>query len=102
METIYISQEILIVHNSRFFSKELNEKEKFADSKKFPQNEQVADACWNGLLKETLPEISTNLPLIRIKEYNSFLELRFGDYNQHIQRDVVLNPYIFLQEIRLN
>ena len=95
METNVTTQEILLMHNSRFFSKELNEKETPAEDKRLSQEEQIVEACWNGLIRETLPEISTSLSLIEISEASAFLYLQFGEYGQKVENGFSLNPYLF-------
>ena len=103
METNVRSQEILLMHNSRFFSKELNEKENPVDGKRLSREEQIAEACWNGLIRETLPEISTSLSLIEVEEGSVFLCLQFGENGQRIEKEFSLNPYLFFDALpRLN
>ena len=101
METNVISQEILLMHNSRFFSKELNERETPTDGKRLSQEEQIAEACWNGLIRETLPEISTSLSLIEVEEASAFLCLEFGENGQRIEKAFSLNPYLFYDALLL-
>ena len=96
METNVTSQEILLMHNSRFFSKELNEKENPVDGKRLSREEQIAEACWNGLIRETLPEISTSLSLTEVNEASAFLYLQFGEYGEQTEKGSSLNPYLFL------
>ena len=95
MEKNIISQEILVMHNSRFFSKELNEKDNLVDGKRLSREEQIAEACWNGLIRETLPEISTSLSLTEVNEVFAFLYLQFGEYGEQIDKRFSLNPYLF-------
>jgi hypothetical protein len=103
METNIISQEILLMHNSRFFSKELNEKETPVDGKRLSQEEQIVEACWNGLIRETLPEISTSLSLIEVEESSAFLCLEFGENGQRMEKVFSVNPYLFFNALpRLN
>jgi hypothetical protein len=91
------------MHNSRFFSKELNEKENPVDGKRLSREEQIAEACWNGLIRETLPEISTSLSLIEVEEASAFLCLEFEENGQRIEKASSLNPYLFFDALpRLN
>ena len=101
METNVTSQEILLMHNSSFFSKELNERETPTDGKRLSQEEQIAEACWNGLIRETLPEISTSLSLIEVEEASAFLCLEFGENGQRIEKAFSLNPYLFYDALLL-
>lgn len=95
METKAITHEILIMHHSRFFSKGFSKKANDTNDKHFTIAEHLAEACWNGLINETLPEISTSLSLIKINEGSYFLDLQYGNYDE-MERESSLNPYLFL------
>lgn len=95
-------QEIFIVHSSKFFSKQFLELEQLPYHKKLSHKEQLAEACWNGLLKEALPEISTSLRLQQINEGNKFLNICFGENDKPGSTVFSLNPYFFLNHSRKN
>lgn len=101
METKIICQEILITPDSKFFSKEFDEMQS-AEKKNLSQKQILAKACWNGLLKLSLPEILPELELININEGERVLDLRFGSYGQHLDTEFSINPYLFLNYDRRN
>ena len=100
METKVTCQEILIMHNSRFFSKELYDRDEPVEGERLSQKEQLADACRNGLIKEILPEISSSLSLIEINEAESFLGLCYGEFDQPIEKEFSIDPNSFLETPR--
>lgn len=101
METKVICQEILIMHQSHFFSRELIERVKSRDDN-LSSVEQLAEACWHGLIHVALPEISSSLSLAEINEGRKFLDLRFSEPGQNIDNEFSVNPYLFLGGVRSN
>lgn len=95
-------QEILIVHSSKYFSKEFMEREALPNAKRLSHKEQLAEACWNGLLKEALPEICTKLRMQQINEGNKFLNICFGENEEPASTVFSVNPYFFLNHSRKN
>lgn len=95
-------QEILIVHSSSYFSKEFSEKQIIPNGRRLSHKEQLAEACWNGLLNEALPELTTSLPLQQINEGNKFLNICFGENEEPASTVFSVNPYFFLNHSRKN
>jgi hypothetical protein len=100
METNSTQQEILLITGSNFMSGQWSRKENVdAD---LTDKEQLKEACWNGLLKELLPEICGQgadaglLYLWQIKETDSFLELELGEFPPAIEKYYSLNPHSYL------
>ncbi|MBS1737121.1 MAG: hypothetical protein JSS98_11040 [Bacteroidetes bacterium] len=103
MENLITNYQILIIHNSQFFSKEFQEKNNENGEQNRPSSEQLTEACWNGLINQALPEIACNLVLAEINEAASFLDLEYGQADSSTEKEFSLNPYMFLQtEERLN
>ncbi|MEO7317227.1 MAG: hypothetical protein ABIW47_18700 [Ginsengibacter sp.] len=101
MDTKIICQEILITPDSRFFSKEFDQI-KSVEKRNLTQKQMLAEACWNGLLKLSLPEILPELELININEGDRVLDLRFGAYGHHLETEYSINPYLFFNQDRRN
>lgn len=95
-------QEILIAHSSDFFSREFFLKERASGFENLPPKEQLAEACWNGILREVLPEITTHLHLTQINEGNKFLNVCLGDDDEKYSVAFSINPYYFLNHSRKN
>ncbi|MEO6681208.1 MAG: hypothetical protein ABIN48_00140 [Ginsengibacter sp.] len=101
MDTNIICQEILITTESRFFTNGFKDLQ-LTPSKKMTRKQFLAEACWNGLLKHTLPEILNDLELININEGERILDLRFGENGQQVDTKLSINPYLFLNYDRRN
>lgn len=101
MKNNLIAQEILIAYKSTPFNKQFEKKNR-DDSSNFTPKEMIADACWNGILFEIVPEITTHLSLRDINETESFLALNYGAFDYSFDNELSLNPYLFLQSISEN
>lgn len=98
MEKI-IQQEILLITGTKFSSRQcwqkINDKGRM-DS----EIDQLQDACWNGLLKEMLPEIylsNKEVYLWQIKENKCGLEIELGELPSEVDSFYSIDPYIFLE-----
>lgn len=66
------------------------------------KNEQLEEACWNGLLQTMLPEIfskpagANRLYLWEIKATASFLQLDLGEVPAAVESRFSIIPYSFL------
>lgn len=96
MKSKLIAQEILIVNSStlftRIFNDENNDKDNFPASHEIFHNtfkknffaEEVIDNCAKLMLKE-------------INETNSFLELKYGDFQTITEKSLSINPYLLFK-----
>lgn len=102
MKKINTNQEILLISDSPFFKKDWCELKIKDNSKKLSQKEQLIQLCWNGMLKEMIPEIFENdfndkpLTLWEINESGNMLDLRYGDLNIELNDEWSINPYVYL------
>jgi len=107
MKTKTVSQEILLITTTTLVRKDLCEKDT-QQSKTAPVNEQLEEACWNGLLEELLPGIiersarGRKLFLWQVIQCNSFLEIDLGELPGQTDNELSLNPYFFLNMISCN
>ncbi len=101
MEPI-IYQEILLAHSSKFFNKEFFCKEPSPEYSHLSPKEQLAEACWNGILREILPELCTSLQMDQINEGNKFLNVCLGYSEDRNSTCFSVNPYFFLNHTRKN
>lgn len=101
MEPSIVCQEILITPDSAFFAKEYQEL-LHSNQQALTQKQLLAEACWNGLLKLSLPEIVMELELVNVNEGDRILDLRFGKTGHTLDSELSLNPYLFLSNDRLN
>lgn len=107
MKTKSTQQEILLVTGTKFSQREWAEK-LVEDKNKLSANEQLEDACWNGMLDEMLPEIiekdadGKKLYLWHIRQCKSFLEIELSDFSQVVEREFSIDPYLFVSSQLLN
>lgn len=95
-------QEILIANDSSFFAKELLQREPYPGEARRSSKEQLAEACWSGLLRETLPELCPPLDLQQINEGIKFLNVCMGERTRNYSVVYSINPYFFLNHTRKN
>jgi hypothetical protein len=102
MKNTSTNQEILSLSNSKFFKRDWVELKDNKNDKQLSQKEQLILLCWNGMLKEMIPEIfqmkSGKKPLIlwEINESGNMLDLRFGNLDQEMNDEWSINPYVYL------
>lgn len=102
MKKITTSREILLLPKSNFFQRDWCELNNGDHSKKLSPKEQLIQICWNGLLREIIPEICETgegnkpLTLWEINESGNLLDLRYGDFNQELNDEWSINPYVYL------
>lgn len=102
MKSTSTNQEILLLSNSNFFKRDWVELTGSKTDKQLSQKEQLILLCWNGMLKEMIPEIlqidpgKKLLTLWDINESGNMLDLRYGDINREMNDEWSINPYVYL------
>lgn len=102
MKNISTNQEILLLSNSSYFKRDWVELTGSKKDKQLSQKEQLIMLCWNGMLKEMIPEIfqmkagKKPLTLWEINESGNMLDLRFGDMDEEMNDEWSINPYVYL------
>ncbi|MFI5154935.1 MAG: hypothetical protein ACHQEM_02045 [Chitinophagales bacterium] len=101
MKTDANHQEILLRTDTQFAQRQWADKDTI--EKPLTEIEKLENACWNGLVKSTLPEIDSEyifgkkLWLWQIRETRTFLELELSDYPSPKDKWHSLDPYAFLE-----
>lgn len=96
------NQEILLLSNSSYFKRDWVELTGNKSYKQLSQKEQLIQLCWNGMLNEMIPEIMKKgkerkpLTLWEINESGNMLDMRYGDFDQQINDEWSINPYVYL------
>ena len=96
-------QEVLLMTATRFASRQYSEKDVSGPSQSSPANERLKDACWNGLLKEMLPEVfllndpEKELFIWQVREAIQFFALEMAEYPSMINKHMSIDPYRFLE-----
>lgn len=102
MNNISTQQEVLLMTGTSFATRQYNERENNDNSNSFSGRDKLIDACWNGLLKEMLPEIymlnssAAKLYLWHLWESNHFFMLEMGDFPTDFDDYFTINPYRFI------
>ncbi|MBK7559353.1 MAG: hypothetical protein IPI54_14360 [Chitinophagaceae bacterium] len=102
MKKITTNREILLLSGSSFFQRDWCEMNSKSDSKKLSQKEQLIQLCWNGMLHEMIPEILETQPgkkpltLWEINESGNLLDLRYGEFDEEMNDEWSINPYVYL------
>jgi len=74
----------------------------------YSKNEQLEDACWNGMLYDMLPGIIAKSPtgkqlfLWQMKQKSLGLEMELGEFPPTIERYFSIDPQYFLPEKSYN
>jgi len=95
-----VQQEILLVANSSLSRKTFCEKDP-TESDQSSSMEQLAEACWNGMLKELLPDLllsvkGKTLFMWQVNCANNFLHVDLCERPKFSNREQSVDPYIFL------
>ena len=102
MKATSTQQEILLMTGTSFSNRQSQEKSDSDKARNLSEKERLEEACWNGLLKEMLPEVfkeidaDKELYLWQIKEASSFIELELAEFPEEKDRYLSLEPYAFL------
>lgn len=96
-----IQQEILLMTGTSFSSRQCWQKNE--DGQKcLSEIELLQEACWNGLLKQMLPEIckhsdeNKRLYLWQVKENKSCLEIELSELPEQFDKNFSIDPYSFM------
>jgi hypothetical protein len=107
MENYNKQQEILFATDSSFFRHELCEHHLSPNGKRPASVEKLEEACWNGMLRNWLPQVNQNsynnkLFLWKILVANAFLCGELSEGPSDIRGAHSLNPYLFFSSINYN
>ncbi|RYZ18456.1 MAG: hypothetical protein EOO10_25720 [Chitinophagaceae bacterium] len=96
-----IQQEILFVSSSGFAQRPCAERDSSENAKSLSQQDKFKEACWNGLLKEMLPEVfainnsSEKIFLWQMRECKHVLALEMASGPCDIVLEASIDPYCF-------
>lgn len=102
MKAFNTQQEVLLVTGTRFAGRQSNLK-KNSDTDGKAVTEHLKEACWNGLLKEMLPEVfvlsrtTSELYMWQIREADSFFTMEMGEFPEPFDYFFSIDPYAFMR-----
>lgn len=103
MKNNYTQQEVLLMTGTGFASRPYVECDAPDKSTNLPVNEKLKEACWNGMIKEMIPEIfqfndpAAKLYLWQVREANQFFALEMSDYPIGVDKFLSIDPYRFME-----
>ncbi|MFT3679666.1 MAG: hypothetical protein QM791_05310 [Ferruginibacter sp.] len=95
-------QEVILVTGTGFANRQYCEKDGTANLSKLSVYERLKDACWNGMLKDMLPEVfmlsdpEAKLYLWQMREALHFFALEMGEKPSEIDNYFSIDPYCFM------
>ena len=107
MEPKSTQQEVLLNTDTQFVYRQLTDND-MSGADGLSAIQQLEKACWDGLVKELIPELDISLLtgkklwLWQIHETVSFLALDFYEFPVTKEWETSIDPYLFLSEIRTN
>ena len=108
MNNYTTQQEVLLVTGSQFACRQ-NHQNISPDSKESSSPiDSLKEACWNGLLREMLPEVfaltpsDANLYMWQIRESEGFFAMEMGEYPEPLDYFFSIDPYSFSEYLGEN
>jgi hypothetical protein len=107
MEQNITQQEVLLNTDTQFAHRQWADKDA-SGSENLSAIEKLEKACWDGLVKELIPELDITLNsqkklwLWQVHETRSFLALDFFESPGPKENEVSIDPYLFMTEYRKN
>lgn len=94
-------QEVLLITGSGFANRQYQEKDNTENLKNLSQEERLKEACWNGMLKDMLPELffqtwNAKLFLWQMREAQHFIAMEMAEEPVDIDYYASIDPYCFM------
>jgi len=108
MKTANAQQEILLVTTSTFSKREWCKRDEGDGSRQQSHAEQLEEACWNGLLREMLPEVleqadaDKSLLLWHIRQGKTFLQIELSQMPPHLEAVFSIDANLFVPTLNYN
>jgi hypothetical protein len=98
-------QEIILVQGTRFTNRQFAEKKNQTvhAHNYLANNEQLKEACWNGMMKEMMPEIFVSFPtdaslyLWQMREGEKVLTMEMSEEPSELDFQASIDPYIIME-----
>jgi hypothetical protein len=107
MEPNNVQQEILLNTDTQFAHRQWTDKDS-TEAENLNPIEKLEKACWDGLVKELIPELDITLHtekkiwLWQVHETQSFLALNFYEFPGPMENEASIDPYLFMGKLRRN
>ncbi len=103
MKNYSTQQEVLLMTGTSFLTQQCQVRETLDSSKFLTDNEKLIEACWNGLLKDILPEVflfndsAEKLYLWQVREASQHFMLEMGDHPTRVNEYLSIDPFRFME-----
>ena len=104
MKQIYTQQEVLLNTNTEFAHRQWSDKDS-KGSENLSAIEKLEKACWDGLVKELIPELDITLKadkklwLWHVHTTHTFLALDFYECPGPKENSSSIDPHLFMDEL---
>ncbi|PWT97569.1 MAG: hypothetical protein C5B52_13560 [Bacteroidetes bacterium] len=101
-------QEIMLMVGTSFSSRQWMQKDETDEHRQLSEMEQLEEACWNGMIREMIPEICERdedgnaLLLWEVHEGNTFITLDMGEIPEDKDEYYSIDPYTFYENLSYN
>lgn len=95
-------QEIILITGTGFASRQYSEKDISENFRNLSQDEKLREACWNGMLKDMLPEIflmnsnHAHMYLWQMREAHHMLAMQMAEEPVEVDYHSSIDPYCFM------
>lgn len=102
MKNTFIQQEILLLAGTSFVSQQLMQQDDPGQQHGRNAQDQLEEACWNGLIKQMIPEIfeeplgTKNLFMWKVTGGGSYIGIELGDIPLEKEKEFSIDPIAFL------
>jgi len=99
-------QEIILVNDTQFANRQYSEVKKPAPEKSrnyIAQHEKLKEACWNGLLRDMMPELflhfgrDEKLYMWQMRECENMITMEMAEEPSPIDFSASIDPYCFME-----
>jgi len=103
MAKLPTQQEIIIVNGTQFANRQYCEQNNTSNNNYLSQHEKLKEACWNGLLKDMMPELFFNftpdvkLFLWQMRECENIITLEMSENPIELDYYASIDPYCFME-----
>jgi hypothetical protein len=104
MARLSTQQEVILVNGTGFANRQYCENNPPNNGKNYlSQHEKLKEACWNGMLKEIMPELffmftpDVKLYLWQMRECENLLTLEMSEQPTEVDFYTSIDPYSFME-----
>lgn len=98
-------QEVILVNNTMFANRQYSEKNtgKKPSNNYLTQNEKLKDACWNGMLRDIMPELflhfapQDKLYMWQMRECENMTTMEMSEEPAPLDFYASIDPYCFME-----